>query len=175
MSKTKLIHSSHVFRVEEDTFNLPNGKQVERTIIRHPGAAIIIPIFKDKVRFVRQYRYAVGETLYEIPAGTLEEGEEPLTCAKRELAEEAKLEAGRFELLSTIYPTPGFCDEKQYIFAAYDLNDSSGKLDEDEILDFIDLSFPEIKKLLLLGTIKDAKTLSALLLAQTKGLLPGLL
>jgi len=173
MSATaKLIYQWRMLRVEEDTFKLPSGISVDRTIIRHPGAALILPVGKNSIRLVRQYRFAVGETLYEIPAGTLEPGEEPLACANRELAEEAKLRSDNWESLGILYPTPGFCDELQHIFVATHCTPCEGTLDEDEILEYQDVSFAELRTLLQSGSIKDAKTLSVILLAQTKGILP---
>ena len=115
-----------------------------------------------KVFLVRQYRYAYGESIYEIPAGKLEIGEDPMKAAARELEEEAGVKAGRLELLFIDYPTPGYTNEKIYIYRAYDGQKVAAHLDEGEFLDVEYLPIERVKEMLKNGEIRDGKTIIAL-------------
>ena len=117
----KTVDKNYVFKgkiltVRNDEVSLPDGSHSFREIIEHPGGACVLYVENDKVLFVRQYRYAYGESIYEIPAGKLDKGEEPIKAAARELEEEAGLIAGRLELMFIDYPTPGYTNEKIYIY-----------------------------------------------------------
>ncbi len=118
-----------------ETATMPNGKVVELEIVRHPGAAAIVPLHEDgTVTLVYQFRHAGGGMIYEIPAGVLEEGEIPDLAARRELKEEVGLSAGSIKRLGIIHTTPGFTDERIYIFLATELEEGDSALEEDEYL-----------------------------------------
>ena len=112
--------------------------------------------------FVRQYRYAYGESIYELPAGKLEKGEEPLLAAKRELEEEAGIKAKELNLLYVVYPTPGYTNEKIYVYEATEGEKVKAHLDEDEFLDVEYIALEKVEEMLKNGEIKDAKTIIAL-------------
>lgn len=143
--------------------SLPNGRTAELEIIRHSGASAIVPI-KDtgQVILIKQFRYAAGGFIYEIPAGRLHKGEDPLECAARELEEETGFKAGRIEKLITILTTPGFCDERIHIFMAKDLIQSKQNLGPDEILQIVEMPLEEAIKGINKGIIIDAKTIAGL-------------
>ena len=143
--------------------------QYRREIINHHGSAVIIPVYADKtVAFVRQYRHAAREYLLEIPAGTLNEGEDPRLGAARELEEEIGATAGQIEKLTEFYVSPGFLTEKMHLFLATDLIETAQNLDEDEILSLERFSFPDIFEKIRSGEIQDAKTIIGVILAGAK-------
>jgi ADP-ribose pyrophosphatase len=150
-----------------DKVLLPNGKQAEREVIKHPGAVAVIPVLPDgRIVLVRQYRYAVRALLYELPAGKLDKGEDPSVCAVRELAEETGFTAKKWQKLSSIVTAPGFCDETIHIYLAEDLQPGPQHPDEDEFLECGAFSPGDIKDMVLSGLICDAKTLAGLFLAE---------
>ena len=115
----KSIYKGKVVTLNIETVSLPNGATVELEIIRHPGAAAIVPLKADgTVVLIKQYRHAAGAFIYEIPAGILHPGEDPRECAARELEEEVGYRAARFDLLTSIYTAPGFADEVIHIYQA---------------------------------------------------------
>lgn len=157
--------TGRLLKVKIDTVKLPNGKTSQREIITHPGAVGILPILPDgSMVFVKQYRYAVGSVLYEIPAGKLDPGEELLTCAARELSEETGYKAEQLRHMTSIVTTPGFTDEIIHLYLATGLTQEAQHTDEDEFIDIVTLSATQVKKMILEEDIFDAKTLSALLL-----------
>ena len=161
--ESKSAYNGKLLKYKIDEVLLPNGKKAQREVINHPGAAAIIPVLPNKkIVFVRQYRYPVKSILYEIPAGKLDLGEEPMHCAKRELQEETGYKAQIMENIGKIYTTPGFCDEVIHIFLAYGLTDGKKNPDEDEIVETFSFSFSEIKCMIKDGSLCDAKTLAAL-------------
>jgi ADP-ribose pyrophosphatase len=155
--------------VDLDTVRMPNGATVDLEIVRHPGAAAVVPLLSDArepdptVLLLRQYRYAAGGTLWEIPAGTLERNEEPLACARRELLEEAGARAERVEHLTTIYTTPGFTDERIHLFLATGITAGEPRPEADEFIQLEAVRLSRVLKLIGEGQITDAKSMVALL------------
>ena len=160
---TRHIFSGRVVNLRLETVTLPNGATVEMELIRHPGAAAIIPMKDDgTVMLIRQYRHAVGGFILEIPAGKLDPGEKPRDCAARELEEEIGLRAALLEPVITFFTTPGFTDEVIHIFKATGLTLGIQKLDRDEVLDVIELPLERAIAQIADGTIRDGKTIVGL-------------
>lgn len=148
--------------VSEDV-TLPNGSRTELAMVRHPGSTAVVPLFDDgTVLMERQYRHAVGRYLLEIPAGTMEPGESPRTCAARELEEETGYIAEQFVQLSQVDIIPAYSDEKIHVFLARGLKRSEQKLDKDEIIEIVKYPFEETLELIEQGQISDALTILAL-------------
>ena len=159
------IFSGHVVKLFVDKVSLPNENQATREVVRHPGAVCVLAITPDnKVILVRQYRYATGEELFEIPAGKLDiAGEEAANAALRELAEETPYTAQEAVLINSFFTSPGFCDEKIYLYQARDVReDSTLSADEDEFVHTVTWSMDKTKKMLQQNKIHDAKTIIAL-------------
>ena len=163
MSKSKNIFRGKVITLNNDTITLPNGVTIDLEIVRHPGAAAVVPL-KDNgmVVLIKQFRHAAGGFIYEIPAGKLHPGEDPLHCAARELEEEIGYVAGRLERLTSILTAPGFTDEVIHIYKATGLTAGRQQLDRDEILEVLEISLEEAIKMIEAGTIRDAKTIVGL-------------
>lgn len=143
------------------------GRRVAKSVVRHPGAVAILPILDDgAIVLIRNRRVAVGETLLEIPAGTLTPGEDPDAAAHRELAEETGYRAGQLERLATFYMSPGVIDEIMHVFVARRLVAGSQQLEDDEEISTEIFSRAEAMQMATTGQIRDAKTLTALLLYQ---------
>jgi ADP-ribose pyrophosphatase len=149
---------------------LPNGAECRLEIVRHPGAAAIVPLFDDgRVILVHQFRYAAAASyLYEIPAGTLGAGEAPEACARRELEEETGYRAREMLPLISIWPTPGFCNERIHLFLARGLEEGRASLGHDEVLRAATFSFDEALAMIGRGEIEDAKTIAGLAAAAIK-------
>jgi len=146
--------------IEKSVIQLPNGVKKEKVIV-HPGNAVaILPIDGERCKLLRQYRYAVGQYLYEAPAGMMEPGEDAAATAHRELIEETGFEAGSMTPKGFVYTTPGFTDEKIFLFEARDLSPSHefGK-DEDEVIEVMDVAVRDLDAMIRDGTICDAKTI----------------
>lgn len=138
---------------------LPGGATAELDVIRHPGAAAILPFATDDdVLLLKQYRYAAGGTIFEVPAGKLDDGEDPATCAARELEEEAGQRCGRLVELAAIWTTPGFTDERIHLFAAFDLEPVAQRLDRDEVIQVVRMPFRAALELVWSGELSDAKS-----------------
>lgn len=153
------IFNGRVIRVTYDKVLLENGNTSTREVVHHHGGACILPVDENQnITLVRQYRYALGEEMWELPAGKLEKDENPFEAAKRELAEECGLTADHFVDLGVVYPTVGYDSEKIYLWAATGLHNVSQHLDEDEFLDVVKMPLDEALRLVLDGTIKDSKT-----------------
>lgn len=156
------VYNGKIINLRCDDALLPNGQPCKREIIEHPGGSCVLYVEDGKILFVRQYRYAYEESLYEIPAGKLERGEDPTIAAARELEEEAGVKAKELQLLYVIYPTPGYTDEKIYIYRAQGGKRVTSHLDEDEFLDVEYIPAEKVKEMLKNGEIRDAKTIIAL-------------
>jgi ADP-ribose pyrophosphatase len=126
----------------------------------------VVPFLDDQnVLMIRQYRYAVGGYIHEVPAGKLDPGEDPAACAIRELEEETGRRAGRLESLGSIYTTPGFTDERIHLFAGFDLEETSQSLEDDELIELVPMKFDDALGRVFRGEIPDAKSALALLYA----------
>ncbi|MDE3036617.1 MAG: NUDIX hydrolase [Nitrospirota bacterium] len=160
---TKNIYTGRVVTLNLDTVTLPNGATIELEIIRHPGAAAVVPMKDDgTVVLIRQFRHAAGGFIYEIPAGKLGPGENPLLCAAREMEEEIGYRAGSLDLLASIFTAPGFADEVIHIYLGTDLSPSKQQLEHDEVLEIVEMPLEQALGLIQDGTIRDGKTIVGL-------------
>jgi ADP-ribose pyrophosphatase len=163
---SRRVYSGRIVGLSVDRVRLPNGTECELELVRHPGAAAIVPVDDDgQVLLVRQYRYATGGWLLEVPAGTLGPGETPEACAAREVEEETGVRADRLVPMGWIWTTPGFTDEKIWLYLARGLTPARQGLDADEVLTVERLPLPAAVDLAVRGGIDDAKSISALLRA----------
>ncbi|MBA3036414.1 MAG: NUDIX hydrolase [Desulfobacterium sp.] len=166
LNSSKIIYKGKVFSFFSDNVTLPNGLTTNIDVIRHPGASAIVPLLNDnEIILIKQYRYAVGGFIWEIPAGVLDPGEAPLECAKRELIEETGYSANEMEKLTEIVPVPGYSDERIHIFLATGLSESKQNLDDDEILKVHTLKLDAAMEMIRSGEITDSKTIAGLFLA----------
>lgn len=148
-----------------DTVAAADGRTSTREVVEHPGAVLLLALdSEDNIFLVRQYRHPVGRSLLELPAGTLEEGEEPEACAQRELREETGFRSGRLEPLGGMFMTPGYCNEYIHLFLATDLEESPLDTGDEEDIRTLRLPLAEALRLVESGEIEDAKTIAALLL-----------
>lgn len=159
------VFSGRVFNVTVDTVR-EGELTYKREVVHHHGSAVILPVFDDgTVALVRQYRHPAVRYLLETPAGTLDDGERPEDGAARELQEELGLVAGRMEKLSEFFVSPGFCEEKMWVFLATELTEGRQQPDEDEVLEVVRLPIAEALEMISSSEIQDAKTIIALILA----------
>lgn len=159
----KTIYTGRVVTLNLETVTLPNGLSVELEVVRHPGAAAIVPMKDDRtVILIRQYRLAAGGYIYEIPAGKLHRGEDPMDCATRELEEEIGYRAERIEKLATFFTAPGFTDEVMHLYVAKTLLRGMQQLDKDEVLEVVEMPLQTAMDHVRDGTIQDAKTIIGL-------------
>jgi ADP-ribose pyrophosphatase len=164
--KTRPIYDGRIVKLSVDTVRLPGGHETELEMIRHPGAAAVVPInAAGEVLLVRQYRYASGGYLLEVPAGKLDPGESPEICAARETEEEIGFRPGRLIPMGWIWTTPGFTDERIWLFAAVDLTPTQQDLQHDEVLTVEHLPLEQAVDLAAKGEIVDGKSICALLRA----------
>ena len=163
---SKTVFDGRLLRVRVDTVRLPDGREASREVVAHRPAVVIVPIdADDNVVMVRQYRYAVGESLLEAPAGVVEESEGPEECAQRELQEETGYMAKSLRGLGQFWSSPGFCDELMYAYVARGLVASAREPDPDENIQTERVPLSGIPALIRGGQIRDAKTVAALLMA----------
>ena len=160
--KKNYVYEGKILTLRNDDAELPDGRPCKREIIEHSGGACVLYVENEKVLLVKQYRYAYGESIYEIPAGKLEKGEDPILAAARELEEEAGVKAKELRLLYVMYPTPGYTNEKIYIYQAIGGEKVSAHLDDGEFLEVEYISLEKVKEMMANGEIKDGKTLVAL-------------
>ncbi len=160
------IYTGKVINLDIETVLLPNNKEAKREIVKHPGAVAILPINdKGEIFFVKQYRKAINMELIEIPAGKLEKNEEPKKCALRELQEEIGYMAGKLTFIGEFYTSPGFANEKIFIYKAEELTPNRLTADEDEFINIIKYDKYEAVNMVKEGIIKDAKTVLAICLS----------
>ena len=166
VNSQEALYQGRVFRLDKENITLGNGVNVDVDIIRHPGASAIVPLLKENtLLMIRQYRHAVGDFIWEIPAGTLDANEAPIQCARRELIEETGYSADSWHELGKIYPLPGYSDERIHIFLASDLTPARQDLDMDEVLEVHEVDFKDAIEMIYKGEIQDAKTIAALMFA----------
>lgn len=166
---TRRAYTGRILNLDIDTVRFPDGSEGELEIIRHPGAAAVVPLASEPsgpdpvVLMIRQYRYAAGGALWEIPAGRLDQGETPAECAQRELREEAGVTAGRVEQLTTIWTTPGFTDEAIHLFVATELKAATASREPDEFIEVVPRPLSEVLTGIRDGEIRDGKTIAGIL------------
>lgn len=164
--REETIYNGRVFDLVRATFRLPNDKEHTYDLVKHHGAVTIVPLDDaGSIWFVRQFRIGPGETLLELPAGLLEEGEAAEATAAREVQEEIGMAARKMEELGSFYMVPGYSTEKLTAYLATGLYDSTLPGDEDEFLERVSLPAGEVFRMIRAGQIQDGKTLAALLLA----------
>lgn len=158
------IFKGKILTLVKDKVLLPNNNEAEREIILHKGAAAIVPVDDEgRIIFVRQYRHPIGEELLEIPAGLLEEGEEPLESAKRELEEETGYKSSKIRFICKMISSAGFCNEIVHIYLATELKKGKQNLDEEEFISLERYTFEEAVEMIFDGRIKDSKTIAGIL------------
>jgi ADP-ribose pyrophosphatase len=161
----QIIHEGRKIKVAIDTFTGANGEMIRRDMILHPGAVVILPVIdRDHICLLRNERFVIGETLWEVPAGTLEPGEPIEDAAARELVEETGYTARSWRRLGHFFPSPGVLDEKMHLFVAQDLAPGPARPEADEHLEPKTVSWAEAVRMALDGTIHDLKTVTAILL-----------
>jgi ADP-ribose pyrophosphatase len=159
------VFDGRVFKVTVDTVS-EGELTYQRDVVHHPGSAVIVPVHDDgTVVLVRQYRHPAVRYLLEVPAGTLSDGERPEAGAARELEEELGLVADRLEKLSEFFVSPGFLEEKMWVYLATELTEGKPQPDEDEVLDVVRLPIGDALEMITSGEIQDAKTIIGLMLA----------
>lgn len=160
--QSELIYGGRRLRFHRDEVELPSGRRTFREVVVHPGSVAVVPVTKDgDVFLVRQFRYAVGSELYEIPAGTIERGETPEQCAMRELGEEVGLVARRLEKLGQFYMSPSVMNEVMHLYRATNLVKSERK--PEERIDVVRMRLGRAVEMIKKGEIKDAKTICGIL------------
>jgi ADP-ribose pyrophosphatase len=169
---SKIVHTSPVFRVTSDEVVEPSGVTVRRDIIRHPGSVVILALDERKpepsVLLIRQYRYAANQELWELPAGRIDEGEDALAAAKRELAEETGYSASEWKPALYYYASPGFLDETMSLFAARDLRKGKASPEEDESIACKLVPLGKAVQWVMSGKVQDGKAIAGVLWAAQK-------
>lgn len=159
----RTLYSGRILKLDVDRVVEPSGHEVTREVVRHAGSVVLLPVTRDgKLVLVRQYRYAVDSFVLEVPAGTLDSGEEPEKAARRELAEETGYVAGRLDKLGEYHPSPGFLDELMHVYLAVDLEKGEPSPEEDEELELVELPLEQVYARASAGELRDGKTLVGL-------------
>jgi len=163
--KSEVIFRGRVIEVTVDTVS-EGDITYPREVVHHPGSAVIVPVFDDgTVALVRQYRHPAVRYLLEVPAGTLRRGEVPEEGAARELEEELGLVSGRLEKLTEFFVSPGFLEEKMWLYLATQLTETTQRLEDDELIEVVRLPLSQALNMITTGEIEDAKTIIGLMLA----------
>ncbi len=163
----RVIYEGRIFRVEVDRVTLASGHTLDMEVVRHPGSVVLLPQpSPDAIILIRQYRYVIGRHIWELPAGSLEPGEDPGAAAVRECEEEIGLVPHRIERLGGYHPTPGFCDELMTYYRCTDLRppapDSTARKDDDEDLEPRVFTVADARALIASGEVVDLKTVAGL-------------
>ncbi|MBO7672326.1 NUDIX hydrolase [bacterium] len=159
---SKKVYEGRIIDVRYDDVRLASGNMAWREVVEHSGGVTICAVKDDKILFVKQYRYPLKQDLLELPAGKLEKDENPHEACKRELEEETGYKANKWTFLGNVYSSAGFCDEKLYLYLAQDLEFVGKHPDEDELLENMEYSISDVKKMIMNGEITDAKTICAI-------------
>lgn len=168
-SRVRRVYAGRLLNVDLETVEAPDGSSLELELVHHPGAAAVVALVSPpssddpSVLMLRQYRYAAGGPIWEVPAGVLEPGEAPAECARRELKEETGADAERFEHLTTMYTTPGFTDERIHLFLATGITAGEARPMADEFLEVRAMPISRALELIRNGEIADGKSIVALL------------
>lgn len=166
---TERIYTGKVVNLDRDTVRFPDGSTGQLEMVRHPGASAVVPLLDEprspdpRVLLIRQFRHAADDFIWEIPAGRLDPGETPSTCANRELEEETGMSTDSLSRLTTIFTTPGFTDERIHIFLAHGLKPGKHRREPDEFMEVQTRKWSEAMTMIRNGEIKDAKTLVGLM------------
>ena len=164
---TRSIYQGRILQLGIESLTLPNGEKLDLEIVRHPGGAAVVALDeRQHVCLLRQYRHASGGWLWELPAGKLETGEYPQATAKRELLEEAGVQADQWHFLGDILVTPGFCDEVVHLFLACDLTRFDAQPERHEVIEVHWIPFEQAMTRVFDGTFRDAKTMLGLMLSE---------
>lgn len=162
--KSERVFDGKVVKLRLDTVELPNKKYTKREIVEHNGGVAILAVTKsDEIILVKQFRKAAEDFLLELPAGKIENNEKPIECAKREFKEETGFEADKFEKIYEFYTSPGFCNEKIYLYKASGLVQTGDNPDEDEFIDLLFINIHQAKEMINTGQISDSKTIIGIL------------
>ena len=165
INNRQILHRGRVFNLIRENVTLVNGSTTDMEFVEHPGATAIIPMLNEsRVLLLKQYRHALREHIWEIPAGTLEPNEEVINCARRELIEETGYSAGQWQKLAKITPVPGYSNERIHIYLATDLKPAEQNLDKDEIINVHEVELSEAIEMIKMGEIQDAKSITGLYL-----------
>ncbi|HQA47499.1 MAG TPA: NUDIX hydrolase [Bacillota bacterium] len=163
--ESKRVYEGRIINLRLDSVVLENGNTAMREVVEHPGAVGIVALKENgDIVMVKQYRKAVEQVLLELPAGKLEQGENPLDCAARELTEETGYTAGDLRYLVSFYTSPGFSNEVMHMFLATDLKEGKNDPDDDEMVETVEISRDRAIDMILKGEIKDGKTIAGILL-----------
>lgn len=166
-------YEGRLLKVDRDRVILPDGHETTLETIRHPGASAALPFHADgTVLLIRQYRHAMGGHILEVPAGKLDAGEAPETCAVREVEEEAGVRSGRLVSLGSIFTTPGFTDEIIWLYEAHDLTETRTAHEGDEVIEVLRVPFDEAVAMARDGRIRDTKSVATILQAALRRLSP---
>jgi len=164
---TRSIYQGRIIQLGIESLTLPNGEMLDLEIVRHPGGAAVVAVDeRQHVCLLRQYRHASGGWLWELPAGKLEAGENPQATAKRELLEEAGIQADQWQILGDILVTPGFCDEVIHLFLARELTRLVAQPERHEVIEVHWIPFEQAMARVFDGTLRDAKTMLGLTLSE---------
>jgi len=172
LTSEEVLFKGRAFSVIERSFEV-RGRRISYDVVRRRPAVVIMPLDGGTVYMIKQFRGSIGKWLWEFPAGTLEEGEDPRSCALRELEEETGLKAGRLEELGKFFASPGYTDEVLYSYLATDLEVGESELEEDEILKVFRFPLREVVQMTIRGEIEDSKTLATLALFLIKRVDPS--